>query len=116
VTPLQARTFAVWTLTSAIVRGYAAYHIDEKMYISLHLAFLFMSGLYMCSIYDMALFTYLIAFGHFISELLIFRTAKINAGVMSPVVVSCEFIYQRFNHTIHSCAFSHVINLDAEAV
>lgn len=30
VTGLQARTFAVWTLTSAIVRGYAAYHIHDK--------------------------------------------------------------------------------------
>lgn len=30
VTPLQARTFAVWTLMSAIVRGYAAYNIQNK--------------------------------------------------------------------------------------
>lgn len=38
----------------------------------------------------MALFTYLIAFGHFSSELLIFRTANINPGVLSPVIVACE--------------------------
>ena len=31
VTALQARTFSVWTLTSAIVRFYAAYHINDKM-------------------------------------------------------------------------------------
>ncbi|KAG9224848.1 hypothetical protein CCMSSC00406_0002001 [Pleurotus cornucopiae] len=31
VTALQARTFAVWTLTSAVVRGYAAYHLQEKI-------------------------------------------------------------------------------------
>jgi hypothetical protein len=31
VTALQARTFAVWTLTSAMVRAYAAYHINDKM-------------------------------------------------------------------------------------
>lgn len=30
VTALQARTFAVWTLTSAIVRIYAAYNINDK--------------------------------------------------------------------------------------
>lgn len=30
VTPLQARTFAIWTLTSSIVRFYAAYHITDK--------------------------------------------------------------------------------------
>lgn len=33
VTALQARTFAVWTLTSAIVRFYAAYHISDKTYV-----------------------------------------------------------------------------------
>lgn len=38
----------------------------------------------------MALFTYLIAFGHFSSELLLFRSAKINPGVLSPVIVACE--------------------------
>ncbi|KAI5122926.1 hypothetical protein M0805_007604 [Coniferiporia weirii] len=70
VTALQARTFAVWTLTSAVVRFYAAYHITDKV------------------VYDMALFTYLIAFGHFSSELFIFRTAKINPGVISPVIVA----------------------------
>ncbi|KAG6330321.1 hypothetical protein ID866_8767 [Astraeus odoratus] len=30
VSALQARTFAVWTLTSAVVRGYAAYHLYDK--------------------------------------------------------------------------------------
>jgi len=30
VTALQARTFAAWTLTSAIIRGYAAYNINNK--------------------------------------------------------------------------------------
>ncbi|KAJ7052625.1 hypothetical protein C8F01DRAFT_1170638 [Mycena amicta] len=70
VTPLQARTFAAWTITSAVVRGYAAYHLHQKI------------------VYDMALFTYLIAFGHFASELLIFRTATPSVPVLSPVIVS----------------------------
>ncbi|KAH8117933.1 Erg28 like protein-domain-containing protein [Phellopilus nigrolimitatus] len=72
VTALQARTFAIWTLTSAIVRFYAAYHITDKL------------------VYDMTLFTYLLAFGHFSSELLIFRTARVNPGVISPVIVASE--------------------------
>ena len=38
----------------------------------------------------MAFFTYLIAFGHFSSELLIYRSAKVNPGVISPVIVSSE--------------------------
>ncbi|KAG1887278.1 Erg28 like protein-domain-containing protein [Suillus subluteus] len=70
ITALQARTFAVWTLTSAVIRGYAAYNINNK------------------TIYDMALLTYLIAFGHFTSEICFFRTAKINLPVLSPVIVS----------------------------
>ncbi|THH12719.1 hypothetical protein EW146_g7435 [Bondarzewia mesenterica] len=72
VTALQARTFAAWTLTSAVVRVYAAYHLNEKV------------------IYDMALMTYLIAFAHFSSEIFIFRTAKIGAPVLSPCIVSSK--------------------------
>ncbi|TFL04028.1 Erg28-like protein [Pterulicium gracile] len=69
VTPLQARTFAIWTLTASVVRFYAAYNINNKL------------------IYDITLFTYLFAFGHFASEILIFRTAKFGP-VVSPVIVS----------------------------
>jgi len=70
VTALQARTFAAWTLTSAVVRAYAAYNINNKI------------------LYDIALITYLIAFGHFSSELFIFRTARLNLPLLSPVIVS----------------------------
>ncbi|KAF5377364.1 hypothetical protein D9757_008014 [Collybiopsis confluens] len=70
VNPLQARAFGTWTLTSAVIRGYAAYHIHNK------------------AVYDIAIFSYLIAFGHFTSELLIFKTAKLNGPVLSPFIVS----------------------------
>lgn len=30
VNPLQARTFGIWTLTSAFIRLYASYHISNK--------------------------------------------------------------------------------------
>ncbi|KAG1733623.1 Erg28 like protein-domain-containing protein [Suillus paluster] len=70
ITALQARTFAAWTITSAVIRGYAAYNINNK------------------TIYDMALLSYLIAFGHFTSEICFFRTAKINGAALSPVIVS----------------------------
>ncbi|KAG2351494.1 hypothetical protein BDR07DRAFT_1467438 [Suillus spraguei] len=59
-----------WTLTSAGNKGYAATISTTK------------------TIYDMALLTYLIAFGHFTSEICFFRTAKINLPVLSPVIVS----------------------------
>ncbi|RDB25938.1 Ergosterol biosynthetic protein 28 [Hypsizygus marmoreus] len=79
VTALQARTFAVWTLTSAVVRAYAAYHIHDK------------------AVYDMAMFTYLIAFGHFSSEWFIFRTATPSAGLLAPVIVSTSSLIWMFN-------------------
>jgi hypothetical protein len=41
-------------------------------------------------IYDLTLFSYLFAFGHFTSELLIFRTASFGFGALSPVMVSSE--------------------------
>ena len=40
------------------------------------------------SIYDMTLLSFLIAFGHFATEILIYRTAKISAPALSPVIVS----------------------------
>ncbi|KAI0300887.1 Erg28-like protein [Russula brevipes] len=70
VTPLHARTFGVWTLTASVVRLYAAYNIHNK------------------AIYDMALLTYLFAFAHFSSEILIFRTAKITIPILTPVIVA----------------------------
>ncbi|KAB5592529.1 Ergosterol biosynthetic protein [Ceratobasidium theobromae] len=70
VTALQSRTFAIWTLTSAIIRFYCAYHVNQKV------------------IYDLTMWTYVLAFGHFSSEFLIFRTAGIGPGLLSPVVVS----------------------------
>ncbi|KAH9068441.1 Erg28-like protein [Lactarius deliciosus] len=70
VTSLQARTFGIWTLTASVVRFYAAYNIHNK------------------AIYDITIFTYLFAFAHFSSEIFIFRTARIQIPVLSPVIVS----------------------------
>lgn len=39
----------------------------------------------------MALLTYLFAFAHFSSEILIFRTAKISLPVFTPVVVASAY-------------------------
>jgi len=70
VTSLQARTFGIWTLTASAVRLYAAYNIQNK------------------AIYDITLLTYIFAFAHFSSEILIFRTARISIPVLPPVIVS----------------------------
>ncbi|KAK7690795.1 hypothetical protein QCA50_005895 [Cerrena zonata] len=78
VTALQARTFAVWTLLSAVVRFYAAYHIHDK------------------SIYDITFISYLIAFGHITSELLIFGTGGTKFPSLSPLIVSSTSLVWMF--------------------
>ncbi|KAI0767942.1 Erg28-like protein [Irpex lacteus] len=69
VAPVHARTFAVWTLMSAVVRFYAAYDIHNK------------------TLYDISLLSFLIVFGHYTSEILVFRTAAPTGPVLSPVIV-----------------------------
>ncbi|GBB88434.1 hypothetical protein RclHR1_00150030 [Rhizophagus clarus] len=70
VTALTSRTFAIWTLLSAIVRIYAAYNITEV------------------NLYQIAIWTYIIAWLHFVSEFIIYKSAKIGPGWLSPVIVS----------------------------
>lgn len=70
VSPLQARTFGVWTLLSAIIRLFAAYHINDPL------------------IYQITLCTYVLAWGHFMSEWLYFGSAAMGAGLASPLVVA----------------------------
>lgn len=70
VNPLQSRTFGTWTSLSSIIRLYAAYHITDPL------------------IYQLALWSYVIAWGHFMSEWLVFGTAKWGRGLAGPVVVS----------------------------
>ncbi|KAI0128076.1 transmembrane domain-containing protein [Hypoxylon sp. NC0597] len=60
VTPLAARLFGTYTIISAIVRLYAAYNI--------HLA----------PIYQITLWTYVVALVHFGSEFAVYRTAYLG--------------------------------------
>lgn len=70
VTPLQARTFGTWTALSSIIRLYAAYNIHDPL------------------VYQLAIWTYVIAFGHFISEWLVFGSASWGRGIAGPVFVA----------------------------
>ncbi len=63
------------------------------------------------SIYDMALLTYLIAFGHFFSEFLIFRTIKFGAGLLGPAIVSSTCTYIHLAKLLNE-RFSHDADLD----
>lgn len=70
VTALQSRTFGTWTLLSAIIRLYAAYNINNPV------------------VYQLALWTYVIAWGHFVTEWLVFGSAKWGRGLAGPVIVA----------------------------
>lgn len=71
VTPLTARLFGTWTLITSIVRIYAAYNLKYG------------------HMYNLAIWTYVIALGHFASEMFVFKTlgpfGKAQAG---PFIVA----------------------------
>ncbi|CAG8454363.1 2028_t:CDS:2 [Ambispora leptoticha] len=70
VTSLSSRTFAIWTFTSGVVRFYAAYNLNNKV------------------IYQIAIWTYIIALAHFLSEYFVFGTSNIGPGWVAPVCVA----------------------------
>ncbi|KAF2113417.1 hypothetical protein BDV96DRAFT_496208 [Lophiotrema nucula] len=70
VTALSARKFGTWTFLTSLVRLYAAYNIDNK------------------SFYTLAMWTYGIAWVHFMSEWFVFKTARWGAPLAGPVVVA----------------------------
>lgn len=76
VTGVGRRTFGVWTLLSAAVRLYTAYQIHNP------------------ALYNLSIVSYILAGGHFLSELFIYKTAAMGPGALSPVVVaSSSFVW-----------------------
>jgi hypothetical protein len=69
-TPLSGRTFGTWTVIQSLVRLYAAYNIDNPRF------------------YELAFMTYAVAWGHFMSEWLYFRSTSWNPGMAFPVVIA----------------------------
>jgi len=70
VTPLSSRTFGTWTFLSALIRGYCAYNTSNT------------------AVYDLCVWSYVIANLHFVSEWLVFGTAVMGKGLAGPAVVS----------------------------
>ena len=66
LTPLAGRLFGTWTLITCIVRCYAAYN--------LHIG----------PVYTLAYWTYIVAFGHFASELFVFKSMTFGLPQFFP--------------------------------
>ena len=70
VTNLSCRTFGIWTALTGFIRLYAACHLDDV------------------HCYRICLATYVCAWLHFASEIVIFKTADLNGVVKAPAVVA----------------------------
>jgi hypothetical protein len=70
VTWLSSRTFGTWTFLTSVIRFYAAYHINEPAF------------------YQLAIWTYVVAFAHFASEWFVFGTTRWGKPLAGPVFVS----------------------------
>lgn len=71
VTHLSSRTFGTWTFLTSIVRFYGAYNLVGNV-----------------QMYNLCVWTFVIAGGHFVSEWLIFKTCKLDKGLAGPLVVA----------------------------
>ena len=70
VTDFGARMFGTWTCLSCVVRVFAAYSIGNR------------------EVYLLALWTYIIALGHFGSEWMAYGTMKAGKGLAPPLLVA----------------------------
>ena len=69
-TALSSRLFGTWTVVSAVVRLYAAYNISNPQ------------------LYQLAIWSYAIAWVHFMSEWTVFKTVAWGRGLAGPVLIS----------------------------
>ncbi|TLS31456.1 hypothetical protein PpBr36_03471 [Pyricularia pennisetigena] len=82
LTPLAARLFAVWTLITGVVRLYTAYDVSNQ------------------ALYQLSVLTHFLAGGHYLSELLIFKTCRPSVPVLFPIFAgSTGFIWMTLQYT-----------------
>ncbi|KAK5991339.1 Ergosterol biosynthetic protein 28 [Cladobotryum mycophilum] len=70
LTPLGGRLFGTWTLITSIVRLYAAYH--------LHIG----------PVYNIAIWTYVVALGHFATEMFVFKSMTFGLPQFFPFTLA----------------------------
>ena len=78
-TALSSRLFGTWTIVSAVIRLYAAYNISNPQ------------------LYQLAIWAYAIAWFHFMSEWMLFKTAVWGRGLAGPVLISTGSLIWMFS-------------------
>ncbi|XP_071495633.1 ergosterol biosynthetic protein 28 homolog [Diadema antillarum] len=75
VNAILGRLFGTWTLLAGAVRMMCAYDIRNR------------------AVYDLTLFSFILAFLHFATEFLVFETVELSFGVIAPLVISGTSIF-----------------------
>ncbi|KAL8599504.1 ergosterol biosynthesis protein [Nucella lapillus] len=70
VTGLAARLFGIWTLLASALRFACAVDIHNK------------------TLYHLTFLSFILALGHFVSEVCLYNTARLTLGVCAPLIVS----------------------------
>ncbi|KAF1980404.1 ergosterol biosynthesis protein-like protein [Bimuria novae-zelandiae CBS 107.79] len=70
VTPLSGRKWGTWTALTGIVRFYVAYNINQK------------------AMYELGVWTYGVAWAHYMAEWWVYGTCRWGAPLAGPVVIS----------------------------
>ena len=84
VTPLAARLFATYTFVISVVRLYAAYH----------LAF--------APLYQLGIMTFVVAWAHFVSELVVFKTQRLGRPQMLPLgFATCGIVWMASQYSFY---------------
>jgi hypothetical protein len=82
VTALMGRMMGTWTLTSAIVRIYASYHISSK------------------AAYDLTMATFIVALFSFSTEVFVYKTAPLTSPGVFPTffvtIIHLIWMYQSY--------------------
>lgn len=75
ISPLGVRTFGTWTFITSIIRLYGSWYLVGNK-----------------QIYELCLWSFMVAFGHFYLELSVYKNCKFDKGFMGPLIVSTTSI------------------------
>ncbi|KAL6933672.1 related to Ergosterol biosynthetic protein 28 [Hanseniaspora guilliermondii] len=79
INELSCRLFGTWTFISCVIRLYAALYPSNEQ------------------IYQICFISYIVALGHFGSELIVFKSCKLDKGIVGPFVVASTSLIWMYN-------------------